>query len=762
MKGPAQNRARALLVEENSPVDNDSWQSNWYGRFAPVRIFAIAAITCCALCAGPARAESAIFWVSGPVHPGDAVLATGYYSHPDELTLKVAKISGDGTNWQTKAEKAGIRVMPLKVSETSIMFVLPNIGGEGVYAFRVDQPGEAPVFARVNLPEVWWTLAESPSINPEIESRVTEDIATPGAVLRIFGRCLLTPGVSQDVRLTSPSGQTSRLQPKSGDSYEVIVTLPKDIAPGRYSLSVGLSPYAGGKASDPYPLQIQSGEEGRLAQLHLTDFGAHRTSGFDNTAALQSALSRAEALGGGVVRIPAGSFFFSQPIDIPPNVYLVGEGSQRTALYFPDIDPAPVAWIHGLHHFGVENIAVLCGNHNSIISSDLSGKPGASGHVRLRNVFIRGNSFRGHPSPELAGLRLAQIMKSSGIGEESVRLSGPDIIVEDCDIQGSSRSLYIYGGKGVLVRRNQLHNGAQGWYNFSVSDGIAIEGNSIRGEGSLSSGGSYATWGEPKSSKNIYTANNTYSQMFGWDREAITSDGGGGAYFGTVSRTDGGTLTLAGVPAWGKDDWAGALVAVIAGHGAGQWRMVASWSGQQVKLSHAFAITPDSASKITIVPMQLHYIFDHNHFRETGLAIQFYGTAVEHIVTQNDESMAGGYFFSAGRYAGGVAPQLNIQIIDNILDEGPNYQFGPNGALADGPSMIRATAMLPSAILGMVIRGNDLRGSAILRVQSQAAAGVSAVLVDSNHISAENGVQIDQAASGEVLVRRESVRTSSP
>jgi hypothetical protein len=200
--------------------------------------------------------------------------------------------------------------------------------------------------------------------------------------------------------------------------------------------------------------------------------------------------------------------------------------------------------------------------------------------------------------------------------------------------------------------------------------------------------------------------------MFGWDREAITSDGGGGAYFGTVSQTDGETLTLAGVPAWGKDDWAGAMAAVIAGHGAGQWRMVASWSGQQVKLSHAFAIAPDSASKITIVPMQLHYIFDHNHFRETGLAIQFYGTAVEHIVAQNDESMAGGYFFSAGRYSGGVAPQLNIQIIDNILDEGPNYQFGPNGAVADGPSMIRATAMPPSAIIGMVIRGNELRGRA--------------------------------------------------
>jgi hypothetical protein len=722
-----------------------------------MRLPAIAAIACCLWCVRIARAESAIFWVSGPVRPGETVLATGHFPEPQQLSIKVANIEPSAGDWRAITSANGVGVTPLKITETSIMFVLPDMGGDGVYGIRVDQPHEASVYARVNLPEVWWTMAESPSANPEVESRIDLDSASAGARLRLFGRCLTYAGAAGSASLTSQAGKTVDLPTTNEGSYELTLTLPRDIAPGQYSLEV--RPATGGNAvaSAPHPLQIRVEAEAHLMNLSVADFGANGDSHFDNTPAFKAALMKAEALGGAVLRIPAGGYFLSQPIEIPPHVYLVGESSNRTALYFPDVDPAPPAWVSGQHHFGLENLAIFCGNHNAIISSDMSGDPDVSGHSRMRNLFIRGSSFRGHPSPELVARRLTQVMKTSGGSYESIRLSGPDLIVEDCDVLGTSMPLYLYRAHGSIVRRNILHVGMVGWYSFRAVNGVLVENNLIRGEGLLASGGAYAhAWSER--SRNIYTANNTYSEIMGFDAEAFTSDGGGGVYFGPAQQSRGRTLVLEGTPDWGstanwKDHWKGALVAIIAGHGAGQWRTLESWSGQEVELSEGFGIAPDTTSRITIVPLQLHYIFYRNHFSNAGVAIQFYGVAVEHIVAENDESNAGGFYFSAHRYVGGVAPQLNVQLLENHVREGWNYHFGPNHMPAPGPSLIKVVSHAPSAVIGMVIRNNELAAGSTIEVHSESPSGVIGMLVDKNRVSnGKHDLQIDPSVAGEVLI----------
>jgi hypothetical protein len=714
---------------------------------------AFAAIVFYTGCALVARADSAVFWVAGPVRPGETVLATGYFPRPQQISLKVANIERTGGDWHSVTSTNGILVTPLKITGTSIMFVLPDLGGDGVYGFRLDQPHEAPVYARVNLPEVWWTQAESPSADPEIEARVEEDSASPGARLRLFGRSLTSGGAARPVRLTSQTGRTSNLEATNEGAYALTTTLPRDLAPGRYSLEVRSASAGSTVASAPRAIQIHAADEGRTVNLNLTDFGGKGDSHFDNASAFKSAFVKATAVGGAVLRIPAGSYFLSQPLEIPPHVYLTGESPSRTALYFPDIAVPPAAWVSGEHDFGLHNLAILCGNHNAIVSSDMSGQPEASGHIRMRNLLIQGSSFRGRPAAEVAAGRLTQLIKRSGLGYETIRLSGPDLIIEDCDILGTSRSLYLYAAHGAIVRKNTLRNSIVGWYNYNVSDGVVIENNVIRGEGLLASGGSYSTWGEPRRSRDIYTANNAYSDMLGFDREAFTSDGGGGAFFGPASQSQGQTLTLGGVASWGKDDWTGALVAIVAGHGVGQWRTVKSWSGQQVELSDSFAIGPDPTSRITIVPAHLHYIFWRNHFHIAGVAIQFYGTAVEHIVANNDESNAGGFHFVAMRYAGGVAPEVNVQFLDNQIQQGPNYYAGNNGLNPPGSS-IDVESVSPSAVIGMVIRNNELQGESTIRVRCQSRAGVFAILIDRNHTSDAHNIQIDPSTLDEVLVRQ--------
>jgi len=314
----------------------------------------------------------------------------------------------------------------------------------------------------------------------------------------------------------------------------------------------------------------------------------------------------------------------------------------------------------------------------------------------------------------------------------------------------------------VVVKRapqfdRALHQGIVGWYSFRAVNGVLVEDNLIRGEGPFASGGTYAhAWSER--SRNIYTANNTYSEIMGFDAEAFTSDGGGGVYFGPAQQSRGRTLVLEGTPDWGstanwKDHWKGALVAIIAGHGAGQWRTLESWSGQEVELSEGFGIAPDTTSRITIVPLQLHYIFYRNHFSNAGVAIQFYGVAVEHIVAENDESNAGGFYFSAHRYVGGVAPQLNVQLLENHVREGWNYHFGPNHMPAPGPSLIKVVSHAPSAVIGMVIRNNELAAGSTIEVHSESPSGVIGMLVDKNRVSnGKHDLQIDPSVAGEVLI----------
>ena len=58
-----------------------------------------------------------------------------------------------------------------------------------------------------------------------------------------------------------------------------------------------------------------------------------------------------------------------------------------------------------------------------------------------------------------------------------------------------------------------------------------------------------------------------------------------------------------------KIDWTGALVAIVDGHGVGQWSTVKSWSGQQVDLSIAFGIAPDG-TRMAIAPRYACLITD--------------------------------------------------------------------------------------------------------------------------------------------------------
>ena len=88
----------------------------------------------------------------------------------------------------------------------------------------------------------------------------------------------------------------------------------------------------------------------------------------------------------------------------------------------------------------------------------------------------------------------------------------------------------------------------------------------------------------------------------------MTLDAGGGAYLGKVAAAGGTKLTLAADPTF-KDytprprtDWTGAVVSILDGKGAGQFRFVTKNEGRAWEIDRPWILPPDESSLISIAP----------------------------------------------------------------------------------------------------------------------------------------------------------------
>lgn len=696
-----------------------------------------------------APAETAIFWISGPVRPGQAALLTGYFPKPGTLSVKVMSGAHTGDHWRNEILTAGTSVKPLRATQTTLSFALPA-GTDGTYAFRIDQDGESPLLGLVNRPEVWWMLSESPISVDAIRADIETNASAPGATLRLFGRCLTIGKEAGEIELTSVSGRTVILKTSPESPYALKTQIPPNIEPGKYSIRVRTDSKVLDEESTPREIEIHAAKSISLKTISVDDFGAIGNGSFDNSNAFRATFAKAVALGGAEVKIPKGGFFLSKPLTIPPGVYLSGASADSTMLAFPDPDTPPPSWISGTQYFGLKDLSVYCGNHNAIISSDMSGSSDKSGHVRILNIRVVGSAFRGHPSPDVAGRRLGHLLQTAGIGAETLRLSGRDLIVEDSYLLGSGKSLTLLRASGAVVRRNKITDG--GWYNYDLSEDIISQDNIIEGAIPIGSGGSYSTYevdpNAQRRSQNIYTAHNTYSNMLGGDREAQTTDGGQGPYVGLIEKNDGKILFLKQATDWRNINWQGSAVIIAGGHGMGQWRTLTAWKNRQIELSAPFEIAPDATSTITIVPTQLHYIFFRNHFEEAGVAIQFWGSSIEHIAAENDATRAGGYKVCALNYQGSQ-PVLDTQLFENEIRPGLSYGYSSMNLVA--PPMLLVHAENGTTIMGLVLRDNLLADPAQLIVKDDGT--MKAVLLEGNKVSNPNqNIQIDKHAAFETIV----------
>ncbi len=364
------------------------------------------------------------------------------------------------------------------------------------------------------------------------------------------------------------------------------------------------------------------------------------------------------------------------------------------------------------------------------------------------------DAFPADSAPNALPDEATQLRLSAELGrgdKDTINLNGDDIRIVNSQIIGNGRALIIEKSHGVYLSADVISDGPYGWYNINNSADVIFEHSRINGVRDLASGGSYSA--SEGASENFYTDGNTYERMPAANGEAFTSDGPGGAYFGGLSAMDATHLELAADPNWKNRDWRNASVAIVGGRGAGQYRLIRSFSGREIDIEKPFDISPDRSSVVTVVPTQRHYIFVNNRVTDAGIGIQFYGTNFESVIAGNTVSRAAGIFLRAARYGDGIQPNFFIQVLDNTILQRGTFKNGPNNPNVNDPGAVQVWCVPPSLTLGVVVRGNQLGTEAAVKVRNRMDS-VHGVVIEKN--SAANpaaAVQVEQP-SPRVIVRQ--------
>ncbi len=698
-----------------------------------------------------------VFQALDPVEPDDTVLVAGagFGAAPAVEFASLGNDDPGGPPGRFTWPDRTIRLEVIQPSDESLKFVVPPSVPSGAWVFRVrTKSGQTSAPVRLNCPTVYWTQGD-----------IGKGDASPGGWLRIFGRCMARPPAKPVLVLRrSPGGRTLRLPAEAPDRWSLQATLPTDMPPGRWRAWVHNG--SGGPAgwTDAGEVQIASREKWPDKIFNVREFGAMGRGEVGDAAAVLSALAAAGENGGGIVFFPRGQYAMQDTVRVPPKVVLRGEKQAWVSLFWPDTDE-PYTLVEGTGHFGLEDLTLYASNYVHAIAGATA--PPDWGHVFLRRVRFRGDLYRGHLKPEQVDERLRRALRLSTGGGDTVRLGGPGIVITDCDLYGSGRSLFLLRPRGGHVARNTFYNGRWGWYSISGSDGVIFEDNQIIGADLMSTGGGLNCLYGCTYSRDVYYARNRIRLCHGWDREAMTTDAGGAAYYGHIERVEGKRLVLAAPGKFSAHgNWEGAGVFILGGRGMGQYREVRAVDkgGRTVTVDRPWDVPPDASSVITLTMMHRNYLFIGNRFEDAGIALQYYGTSIGHVAEGNTSERAGG-FYNSGRWYHGFQPSWYCQFLDNRIIEGNGYRFGPNNATAAGDSFLgtlgaqRFDNKYPLAYC-TVHRGNRLENNALIRIRGikADAPGVRDVVIEHNTVeNADTGLYIDKGCVG-VWVRKNTFR----
>ncbi|MCK0195610.1 hypothetical protein MWN34_01650 [Ancylobacter sp. 6x-1] len=697
-----------------------------------------------------ANAKPSIFWANDPVEPDDTVVITGSGFTPAS-SVEITPLPS--TPDRSAPTTAG-RSVPLdEVSDTAISFVVPGDLPKGAYTFTIRSP-DGDAYGRLNTPTVYWSQADRGAS------------ATPGGWIRVLGRNIARTADAR-LELTDADGRTHLLKPAAPDIWDARFTLPADVAAGTYALRL----WNGNGDSNTWQtlgsLRVALPNKPSPAVVVVPPPSAPAKDARD-AGPIMDALAAVAAKGGGTVRLSAGNYRLAGMIEIPDNVALRGASTDTTVLTWTDDDNPPDAMIRGKSGISLSDLTIVATRHNNIVEAGASPPPAgnvgsgaqvapdpdADAHdVTIERVRIRASAFRGHVSPDEVNDRLKAMLTRQRGGAIAVLAGGRNLRIVDCDIMSSMRALVLLRPQDAYIGSNRFTNGRKGWYSISSGHRVIFENNEINGGDLQASGGGINTMftGEP-SSEFVLMKNNTLRDIYGWDREAMTTDGPGGFYFGKAVAGETNQLTLTDdiPPNQRFTTWRGSALYVVAGRGMGQYARVKEQRGAAVDLDRPLPIAPDGSSIISIVPAQERYLILHNRFVDAG-ALQVFGTSMDIVIAGNTFVRSDGIRIR-GLYYGMAQPAWYGQILGNRI-ESANPLAPTVIEIAAGPK--KDSTIAQTLTYGMIVRDNALSfgTSIILATRPHLPASAALLAVEHNEMPDPHSRIMIEGPVGTPMVR---------
>ena len=652
----------------------------------------------------PLLAKPVIIWASDPVRAGESVVVRGDGFGAKALVEASFSQNGKPTDWKA--------LDVLQQTPSTLKFALPAKIGDGIVRFRISDGKDTSESSVLNAPKVWWMQGDE------------TETATPGGWLRIFGLNLeLRPGAKATLR---SGDSTVTLTPEAIDEFALRVALPTDLKSGEYTVDFhnGLTDAAAETSAGKIGIAPNKPAPERI--FNVLKYGAvpaepgylqYTTAMLadgqvDSAEAIQKALDEAGKAGGGIVQFPRGIFVLSKGLTIPMHVTLRGAGSGLTTLSYVDdllprvdrteklywgakqvepikgvgFEPHPYL-MRGEGHFTVEDLAIYAINHHAGIQSELPTNSPNAGHVTIRRVLMRLDRFinndrtdRHYSDAEEVFLKRWRDKRRTG----AIDVGGPNIQITDCDIYSSLQVLMLNGSSGYIAR-NKFSAVPRHWTVFGRRTQKVIFENNDCSDGGVSLNSVHdmvtndgKTRIQSMYSREIYIARNAMKDSYRGDRDGgFNSDFHApvGIYTGTVSKCDGTTLEL---PKETEDaefatKWLGAVVVVLDGKGAGQYRSLVGGSGKTLLVDKPWDVPLDSTSFISVCKALDHVIAVDNIAHDAGNTVLFWCGGIEVIAARNKSIRGGAIQQITISYEGQVLPGLRAQFFDNEILEGTTW-----------------------------------------------------------------------------------------
>lgn len=606
-----------------------------------------------------------IFWASDPVLPNDTVLTTGNgmtgVTAARVSRLPDAALTGMQHPFVPKAS-SWMAVKPLQVTRRSVKFVVPAAWKAGVFACQLTSGAGVSKTVLINAPDPWWLQGDG------------GNFAAPGGWVRIFGKSLNFGGRST-VMLIAASGRKVLFPIAAPDGTALRLSLPKNLAPGSYTVFVHNGTGGDAAWTKVGPLAVHPPNEWPGQIFKVMDFyganaaaetekGVGRGSPIiDRTDAINAAFKKALSNGGGVVLFPEGTIAIEGQLVVPPRTVLRGAGMGLTSLWW------------GKKGFGLDGgnnerrLDETGGTPPNLVSGGEFGIEDLSIYTprQYQTVVTAGPNFR----MQRVRVRVDRYWIRAGEREEGTTLQISDgARVTDCDLLGKGVVFAFSTGRNIVIAHNRVLAGKSP-FSMQRSDGVIIEDNEVVSLDPT------AYINLSNEGRDIYYARNRHESFFVAQSDfSWTFDGYGVAYQGKIAATDSTNVTLAQDPTYpewaGESDpmWHRAVICVIDGRGTGQYRFVTVNQGRNWQVDRPFDIAPDQTSIVTIVPFRGRVLLVGNRFEDASWVNLGYGTSIDVIATHNSLYRAG-YFLNYGlRDADGTLPSWYIQFLDNDIYEG--------------------------------------------------------------------------------------------